>query len=101
MVCLVPIRIAGPVLRLAGAIGVLAVGLFGQIAPSSQARLDWRRVGTLTLAEGRPSPSAAGPVERVAFLADGSLVAGLAGGRFWRTADGETWTAVDSAPLTE
>ncbi|MGD0578839.1 MAG: hypothetical protein ABSC08_07915 [Bryobacteraceae bacterium] len=97
---LVPIRSAGPVLRLAIAAGLLAHCVLGQ-APATAGKPDWRRVGTLTLAEGRPSPSAGGPVERVAFLADGGLVAGLPGGRFWRTADGEAWTAADTAPQPE
>jgi uncharacterized protein (TIGR03437 family) len=80
--------------------GLLAHALPGQ-APAAAAKPDWRRVGTLTLAEGLPSPSAGGPVERVTFLADGALVAGLPGGRFWRTADGAAWTAVETAPPTE
>jgi len=80
--------------------GLLAHALPGQ-APAAAGKPDWRRVGTLTLAEGLPSPSAGAPVERVAFLADGALVAGLPGGRFWRTADGAAWTAVETAPPTE
>jgi uncharacterized protein (TIGR03437 family) len=80
--------------------GLLAHALPGQ-APAAAGKPDWRRVGTLTLAEGLPSPSAGTPVERVAFLADGALVAGLPGGRFWRTADGAAWTAVETAPPTE
>jgi uncharacterized protein (TIGR03437 family) len=96
----VPIRSAGCVLRLAVAAGLLAHGLPGQ-APAVAGKPDWRRVGTLTLAEGLPSPSAGGSVERVAFQADGVLVAGLPGGRFWRTADGVAWTALETAPPPE
>ena len=97
----VPVRSAGCVLRLAVAAGLLAHGLPAQAPAAAPGRLDWRRVGTLTLAEGLPSPSAGGPVERVAFLADGTLVAGLPGGRFWRTADGAAWSAVETAPPPE
>src|ERR1035438_10854836 len=95
-----PIRSVWCVWRLAIVAGLLGHALPGQ-APAAAGKSDWRRVGTLTLAEGLPSPSAGGPVERVAFLADGALVAGLPGGRFWRTADGAAWTAVETAPPTE
>jgi len=95
-----PIRSVWCVWRLAIVAGLLAHALPGQ-APAAAGKPDWRRVGTLTLAEGLPSPSAGAPVERVAFLADGALVAGLPGGRFWRTADGAAWTAVETAPPTE
>lgn len=94
-----PIRSAGPALRLAAVAALAAYGLLGQGVV--QGKPDWRRVGTLTLAEGGPSPSAGGPVERVAFLADGTLAAGLPGGRFWRTADGDAWAPAEAPPQSE
>jgi len=72
-----------------------------ETANSTQPKTDWRRIGTLTLAEGLASPSAGGAVERVSFSNDGRLQAALQGGRVWQTADGETWTRAESMPAAE
>jgi uncharacterized protein (TIGR03437 family) len=101
MECVIPIGGGGRVYRLAAVAALAVYGLLGQSPAPAPGKPDWRRVGTLTLAEGGPSPSAGGPVERVAFLAGGDLVAGLPGGRFWRTADGEAWSPAETAPQSE
>ncbi|MGO9241011.1 MAG: hypothetical protein ACLQBJ_09390 [Bryobacteraceae bacterium] len=98
---LAPIRPSGAFSRLAAVTALAVCGLLCQPAAMAQSKPDWRRVGTLTLAEGGPSASAGGPVERVAFLADGALVAGLPGGRYWQTADGEAWRPAETAPQAE
>jgi len=69
-----------------------------QSVVANQPKPDWRRIGTLTLAEGLASPSSGGAVERVAFLNDGRLQVALQSGRVWQTADGETWTRAETMP---
>ena len=88
-------------LRLISASALLAAVGAAQTAPSVQVKADWRRIGTVTIAEGLASPSSGGAVERVSFLSDGRLQVALPGGRFWQTTDGETWTRADSMPVPE
>jgi uncharacterized protein (TIGR03437 family) len=94
-------RAPGVALRLVCAGGLLACLGVAQTTPASPARADWRRVGTLTVADGLPSPSAGGTVERVAFLGDGRLQVALPDGRIWQTADGEQWTRAEAWPAAE
>ena len=94
-------RSLGTTLRLLSATALLATVVAAQTAPSVQVKADWRRIGTITIAEGLASPSSGGAVERVSFLNDGRLQVALPGGRFWQTADGETWTRADSMPAPE
>lgn len=88
-------------LRLISAGAFLAAGGVAQTAPSTQPKADWRRIGTVTIAEGLASPSSGGAVERVSFLSDGRLQVALPGGHFWQTAEGETWTRAESMPAVE
>ncbi len=88
-------------LRLISASALLAAVGASQTAPSNQVKTDWRRIGTVTIADGLASPSSGGAVERVSFLSDGRLQVALPGGRFWQTADGENWTRADSMPAPE
>jgi uncharacterized protein (TIGR03437 family) len=80
---------------------LLAFNIAAQTAPSAQVRIDWRRIGTVTIAEGLASPSSGGAVERVHFLDDGRLQVALPGGRAWQTAVGESWTPAESLPTAE
>ncbi len=80
---------------------LFAQGVLTQTTLSTQSKTDWRRVGTLTLAEGLASPSSGGAVERVHFLEDGRLRVAIAGGRIWQTADGEAWTPAETMPVAE
>src|SRR5450759_752740 len=88
------------VLLLSGSI-LLASNIVAQTVASNQIKADWRRIGTVTIAEGLASPSSGGAVERVHFLEDGRLQAALPGGRVWQTADGENWTPAESLPTVE
>ncbi len=88
-------------LRSVSASVLLAAAGAAQTAPSVPIKADWRRVGTVTIAEGLASPSSGGTVERVSFQSDGRLQVALPGGRFWQTADGETWTRAESMPAPE
>ena len=90
-----------PKLRLLLTALLLASGSMAQTATSAQAKTDWRRIGTLTLAEGLASPSSAGAVQRVSFLTDGRVQVALQGGRNWQTADGEKWIRAESMPAPE
>lgn len=94
-------RFALRTLLLLSAATLLAPGIVAQTAAATQVKTDWRRIGTLTLAEGLASPSSGGAVERVQFLDDGRLQAALPGGRVWQTADGENWTAAETMPAAE
>src|ERR1035438_4145880 len=80
--------------RAAGAVVFIA----GVWAQTPGPRLEWRRIGTVTLAEGLASPSSAGAVERVAFLADGSLAVKVEQTRAWRSAGGENWVPYSELP---
>jgi uncharacterized protein (TIGR03437 family) len=97
----VSIRFACWKLVLLCAATILASNLAAQSTVSYQAKTDWRRVGTVTLAEGLASPSSGGAVERVHFLEDGQLQVALPGGRVWQTADGESWTPAEVIPIAE
>ena len=94
-------RSVAPKLRLLSVTILLAMGGTAQIASSAQPKADWRRIGTVTIAEGLASPSSGGAVERVSFLSDGRLQVALQGGRLWQTADGETWTRAESMPAAQ
>src|SRR5664279_5391390 len=80
---------------------LLASNIVAQTVASNQIKADWRRIGTLTVAEGLASPSSGGAVKRVHFLEDGRLQAALPGGRVWQTADGESWAPSESLPTAE
>jgi hypothetical protein len=94
-------RFAIRTLLLLSAATLLAPGIVAQTAVTTQVKTDWRRIGTLTLAEGLASPSSGGAVERVLFLDDGRLQAALPGGHVWQTADGENWTPAETMPAAE
>jgi len=94
-------RFAIRTLLLLSAATLLAPGIVAQTTAATPVKTDWRRIGTLTLAEGLASPSSGGAVERVQFLGDGRLQAALSGGRVWQTADGETWTPAETMPVAE
>jgi hypothetical protein len=97
----VPTRPLEAALR-ATVVGLLfAGGIVAQVAPAAQVRADWRRIGTITIAEGLASPSSGVSVDRVAFLSDGRLQVALTGGRIWQTSDGEIWTRAESMPAPE
>jgi uncharacterized protein (TIGR03437 family) len=94
-------RLATRELLLLSAATLLAPSVVAQTAISTQVKTDWRRIGTLTIAEGLASPSSGGAVVRVHFLEDGRLQVALTGGRAWQTADGESWTPAESIPIAE
>ena len=94
-------RFAGKILLFLLAAALLAPGIVAQTTAAAQVKTDWRRIGTLTLAEGLASPSSGGAVERVQFLNDGRLQAALPGGRVWQTTDGENWTPAETMPAAE
>jgi uncharacterized protein (TIGR03437 family) len=75
---------------------VLAVVFLG----AAQTRPDWRKVGGASVELMLASP-ATGPVERVWYSADGSLLfARTPAGKVFETADFETWAAVASVAET-
>ena len=76
------------------ALALLSRVLLAQSTQPAAVTAEWRRVGTLTLAAGLPSPTAAGAVERVAFSESGDVVATLATGKSWASADGASWREV-------
>ena len=94
-------RFAIRTLLLVFAAASLAPGILARTTAATQVKTDWRRIGTVTLAEGLPSPSSGGAVERVQFLDDGRLQAALPGGRVWQTSDGENWTPSETMPVAE
>lgn len=67
-------------------------------APIARAQSDWRRVGGTSVELMLAAP-ATGPVDRVWFSADGSvLYARTASGNVFQTADFETWIPAPDAP---
>src|ERR1017187_2008759 len=63
---------------------------------AAQPRPDWRKVGSSSVELMLASP-ATGPVERVWYSADGSLLfARTPSGKVFETADFETWAAVSN-----
>lgn len=94
-------RFAGRTLLFLSAAALSSPGVLAQTTAAAQVKTDWRRIGTLTLAEGLASPSSGGAVERVQFLNDGRLQAALPGGRVWQTSDGENWAPAETMPVAE
>ena len=70
--------------------------LAGVLLASAQTSPDWRKVGSSSVELMLASP-ATGPVERVWYSADGSLLyARTPSGKVFETADFETWAAVSN-----
>jgi len=73
---------------------LIGLALAGAFLVSAQTRPDWRKVGSSSVELMLASP-ATGPVERVWYSADGSLLfARTPSGKVFETADFETWAAV-------
>ena len=78
-------------------IRLIGLALAGVFLVAAQTRPDWRKVGSSSVELMLASP-ATGPVERVWYSADGSLLfARTPSGKVFETADFETWAAVDGA----
>jgi uncharacterized protein (TIGR03437 family) len=77
-------------------LGILAV-LFSA-ASLAQPRLDWRPYGNLTLAGAAPAGASSGPVARVWYGAEGSLLIQTESGKVFETRDFETWTPSAGSP---
>src|ERR1035441_9363705 len=70
--------------------------LAGVLLASAQTSPDWRKVGSSSVELMLASP-ATGPVERVWYSADGSLLyARTPSGKVFETADFETWAAASN-----
>jgi uncharacterized protein (TIGR03437 family) len=73
---------------------LIGLALAGVFLAAAQTHPDWRKVGGSSVDLMLASP-ATGPVERVWYSADGSLLfARTPSGKVFETADFETWTAV-------
>jgi uncharacterized protein (TIGR03437 family) len=76
---------------------LIALALVGVFLAAAQTLPDWRKVGSSAVELMLASP-ATGPVERVWYSADGSMLfARTASGKLFETADFETWAAVADA----
>jgi uncharacterized protein (TIGR03437 family) len=76
---------------------LMGLALAGAFVAAAQTHPDWRRVGGSSVELMLASP-ATGPVERVWYSADGSLLfARTPSGKVFETADFETWTAANGA----
>src|ERR1019366_2704574 len=80
---------------------LVALGLAGGLLAAAQPRPDWREGGR-SPAELRLASPATGPVERVWYSADGSLLfARTPSGKVFETADFQTWAAVSIVAETD